>query len=118
MGLNWAMEVSRVARSGHRAGRRPPQAPGPPARHVATTAIPRGSALPLGVRQLLRAEDLPGGVGSGGRRRLGGAACGRGCHSSKVTVTGAWSDQRSGWVAARSTTAETAFAAIPGVASW
>lgn len=52
-------------------------------------------------------------------RRPGAAACGReGCHRSKVTVTGAWSDQRSAWVAARSTTAVTALAARPGVAMW
>ncbi len=40
----------------------------------------------------------------------------RGRHSANVTVTGAWSDQRSGWVAARSTTAEVAFSARAGVA--
>ena len=39
-------------------------------------------------------------------------------HTANVTVTGAWSDQRSGVVAARSTNAVTALAASPGVATW
>jgi len=37
-------------------------------------------------------------------------------YASKVTVTGAWSDQREGWSTARSTAAVLANLARPGVA--
>jgi hypothetical protein len=37
---------------------------------------------------------------------------------SNATVTGAWSDQRSAYVAARSTTADVAVAARARVATW